>query len=92
MVSFSVAHQLHCINIFPPVTKDSSALWGVRELPGLCIHRYPSTGPEPGWRVESWVDSEASDMSRKVVETLRDQVFPTRRDALDAVALIMDMT
>lgn len=83
--------SLHCNNIFPPVGKDSSAIWGVNELPGICIHRYPSTGPEPGWRVEGWPDDQATALSRLVVEKLQGQVFATRRDALEAIELLMDL-
>jgi len=83
--------QLHCVNMFPPVGKNVSALWGIHELPGVCLHRYMSTSSQPGWRVESWVDDEATELSRNVVSQLYGQVFHTRREALEAVSLIMDL-
>jgi len=80
--------RLH--NMFPPIGDSGSALWGIVELPGVVLHRYPSTSAQSGWRLELW-DDFISPQSRWVLEKIRDQVFPTRKESLQAIELLMDM-
>jgi len=84
--------SLHCTNILPPSSKNDSALWGVLELPGICLHRHLSPGTPRGWRVEAWADNQATVLSQQVVLALAGQVFDSRRDTLQAVALIMEIS
>lgn len=68
-----------------------SAMWTVRELPGVVLHSYPSTSDLRGWRMEFWDMETIDPRSAWVLEKLRGQVFPTRRVLVAAVELAMDM-
>lgn len=82
--------KLHLHNMFPPVGNNGSALWGIHELPGVVLHRYPSTSENPGWRMERW-DDYLGNQAETLLEKMKDQVFPTRREALQVIEMLMDM-
>ena len=81
---------LHLYNMFPPVGRNGSALWGIHELPGVVLHRYPSTSESPGWRMERW-DGHISEQAELLLEKMKDQVFSTRREALQIIEMLIDM-
>jgi hypothetical protein len=80
----------------------SSALWGIRELPGVQIfHHHPlQEDTYRGFNWSGWVvDMEMDEMpwvadthspSYLVARALAGQQFPTRRAALDVIQLILE--
>lgn len=83
-----------------------SAWWEVADLPGVIVYKdsYPA-GQLPGWRVEhansmpGWAGlitggrepESLHTQSFRVVEKLEGQVFDTRREALQAVEVVLSL-
>ena len=72
-------------------TPSDSAVWKIKELPGLLVGRVSNRPPlGQGWcPARMWkiyrAGLEESDLSLQVYQALKDQEFPTRREALQAV-------
>jgi len=72
-------------------TPSDSAVWEIKELPGLLVGRVSNRPPlGQGWYpARMWkiyrAGLEGSELSLQIYHALKDQEFPTRREALQAV-------
>lgn len=78
-----------CRPLFPP----RPGMWQVRDLPGVHLSKYSD-----GWRIVplapekiSLVEQATLTMRALFNEGLMEQRFPTRRDALQALEVWMEM-
>lgn len=72
-----------------------SAWWGFEELPGVLLFDNRIANSESiknnGWQYHVSSSTQADILSRAILLRLESQIFPSRREALQALQVALDM-